>query len=274
MPIEIATEIKTFNQSEFHALAAKLLRVVFDVHNEFGRFLDEALYKNEIAARWNSAGFGEAQREVRISVSFETFRKDYFMDLLFNRGLMLEAKTAEALSPVHRSQGLNYLFLAGMKHALLANLRPESVEHEYLSTTLTHNDRREFTIVDAGWQAINEESVFLREKLSSLLADWGAFLEVNLYRDAITHFLGSADKVVRRIEVFSRGRLLGNQSVHLLSHDTAFAFTAIPKRRASMHDHQFRFLKHTPLRYIQWVNFNRHKIEFTTLDSENPTIRA
>jgi len=33
----------------------------------------------------------------------------------------------------------------------------------------------------------------------------------------------------------------------------------------SMADHQRRFLKHTPLRALHWVNFNRHQIEFTTL---------
>ena len=32
-----------------------------------------------------------------------------------------------------------------------------------------------------------------------------------------------------------------------------------------MREHQLRFLKHTPLKFIQWVNFNRHQIEFTTL---------
>lgn len=32
-----------------------------------------------------------------------------------------------------------------------------------------------------------------------------------------------------------------------------------------MEDHQRRFLKHTPLRFMQWVNFNGHNIEFTTL---------
>ena len=33
----------------------------------------------------------------------------------------------------------------------------------------------------------------------------------------------------------------------------------------AMRDHQIRFLKHTPLRFIQWVNFHHDRIEFTTL---------
>src|SRR6266496_4235743 len=97
MPIEVTTEIEVFNQQQFHALGAKLLRIIFDVHNEFGRFLDEALYKNEIAARWVESGQGDVQREVQINVSHKTFRRSFFTDLLCNRGLLLEAKTVEAL---------------------------------------------------------------------------------------------------------------------------------------------------------------------------------
>jgi hypothetical protein len=67
------------------------------------------------------------------------------------------------------------------------------------------------------------------------------------------------------VQVYSGERLIGNQPVHFLTDDSAFAFTALPRNRAAMQDHQSRFLKHTPLRCIQWINFNRHNIEFTTL---------
>ena len=64
MPIEVATKIQMLEQEEFHALDKNLMGVVFDVHNQFGRFLDEALYKVEIAARWLAAGFDSVEREV------------------------------------------------------------------------------------------------------------------------------------------------------------------------------------------------------------------
>ena len=59
------------------------MRVVFDIHNEFGRLLDEDLYKSEISARCAAAGIHPAEREVRLRVSYNGFIKDYFMDLLF-----------------------------------------------------------------------------------------------------------------------------------------------------------------------------------------------
>lgn len=265
MPIDVATEIRVFEQEEFHALDRNLMRIVFDVHNEFGRFLDEELYKREIAARWIDAAPGIAEREARITVTHESFRKDYLMDLLFNHGLMLEAKVAESVAPMHRTQGLNYLLLTGMRHGRLVNLRPERVEHEFLSTQLTPEKRRQFEIADLDWRTSNDGCAWLREKLIALLNDWGAFLEVALYRDAIVHFLGGLERVVRSVPVHSGVRLLGEQPVHLLTDDTAFAFTAVITDRSPKRKHQIRFLAHTPLRFIQWINFNRHRIEFTTL---------
>jgi len=265
MPIEVNTNITVLEQQEFHALAAKLLGIAFDVHNEFGRFLDEKLYKTEIAARWVAAGLGTAEREVQINVVHQTFWKSYFMDLLFNNGLLLEAKTAETLAAPHRMQGLNYMLLGGMKHALLTNFRPERVEHEYLSTTLTPAERRRFAFVDKDWQMVNEQSRQLRGTLAGLLEDWGAFLEVALYREALTHFLGGAEKVVGVVPVCSGERCIGEQPVHFLTRDTAFSLTALTRNRAAMEDHQRHFLKHTPLNHIQWINFDHHNIEFTTL---------
>ena len=43
MPIEGSTQIRAFNQEAFHALDRQIMRVAFEVHNEFGRLLDEGL---------------------------------------------------------------------------------------------------------------------------------------------------------------------------------------------------------------------------------------
>jgi hypothetical protein len=84
MPIETNTKLEIFDQERFQELDRKLMAMIFDVHNQFGRFFDETLYKAEIAARWMDSGLGTAEREVRITASHGTFRKDYLMDLFFN----------------------------------------------------------------------------------------------------------------------------------------------------------------------------------------------
>jgi hypothetical protein len=56
MPVELITTIEAFDQEAFHALDRRIMRVVFDIHNEFGRLLDEDLYKREISARCAAGG--------------------------------------------------------------------------------------------------------------------------------------------------------------------------------------------------------------------------
>ena len=76
MPIEVSAGIQVYDQEEFHALDRRIMGVVFEVHNEFGRLLDEELYKCEIAARCVGIGLEPVEREVRIRVSHEGFSKE------------------------------------------------------------------------------------------------------------------------------------------------------------------------------------------------------
>ncbi len=274
MPIEVDTEIRIFDRDEFHSLTHRVLGIAFDVHNEFGRLLDESIYKRAISLRCAAAGILPARQEVRITVRFEGFERKYFMDLLLGYGLMVEAKTVESLTKAHFSQTLHYLMLTGMSHGLLMNLRPERVEHQFVSTTLNLAERRRFTIRDTDFRSINEPSRWLLEMLPKLLADWGAFLQVALYREAIIHFLGGPEVALRKIPILDGDQTLGFDEVCLLSDDTALAFTALTDGQLRMRDHLERFLGHTRLACIQWINLNHHEIELTTLVGNGRTIGA
>lgn len=267
MPIQVQTPIKVFDQEEYHALNRSILRVVFDVQNDFGRFLDEDLAKREIAARCAEIGITPVEREVRIRVTHERFVKDYFMDLLLASGLMVEAKARDGTAPAHRAQALNYLLLAGMQHGTLVNLRPIRVKHEFVSTRLTPERRRQFSVADAQWKDPNPESLVLKQKMLDLLHDWGAFLEVPLYRDALTFFLGGATAVQKPVEVFGGSQSLGTQTLHLSAPDTAFAVSAVTEKPAEFGGHLARFFRHTRLHHLQWINLNHHVIEFRTLSN-------
>jgi len=270
MPIEIASPIDAFDQERFHALDRRIMRVVFDIHNEFGRLLDEELYKRELAARCSSLGIGPAEPEVRIRVTHQTFSKDYLIDLLFCHGFVFEGKAAERLAATHRGQSLNYLLLAGLKHGRLVNFRSQRVQHEFVSTTLTPQERRRFRAEESEWVDLDAESRQLKMKVIELLEDWGAFLDVNLYREALVHFQGGPAKVCQAVQVFSGERQLGFQPLNLLNEFTAFAITSKARGAGAMRHHLERLLHHTRLTAIQWINMNRHVIEFTTL-SKAPT---
>jgi GxxExxY protein len=266
MPIQVSVPIDVLDQEQFHALDQRIIGIVFDVHNEFGRLMDEELYKREIAARCAAMGL-VTEREVRIRVSHEDFIKDYSMDLLVSRGYMLEGKAAELLVPAHRGQSLNYILMAGMRHARLVNFRTERVEHEFISTTLTPEERRRFTVEDRDWIEESDRSRFLKEKTIELLQDWGAFLDVNLYREGLVHFLGGAAAVTRPIEIFRGSRAVGTQRLNLVTDEEGFALTMLPGNSGAMREHLRRLLEHTGLRHIHWINLNRHRVEFATLSS-------
>jgi len=124
---------------------------------------------------------------------------------------MLEAKVADRLVAAYRGQSLNYLLLAELKHGRLVNFRTERVQHEFVSTTLTLEERRRFRMVESNWMEMNTESRQLKTKMFELLTDWGAFLDVNLYREGLIHFLGGPGLVCKAVDIFSGPRRLGAQ---------------------------------------------------------------
>jgi GxxExxY protein len=274
MPIEVESEIHVLDRDEFHSLAHRVLGIAFDVHNEFGRLLDESVYKRAITLRCAAAGILPARQEVRILVRFNGFEKLYCMDLLFASGLMVELKTVESLTNAHFSQAINYLLLTGMAHGLLLNLRAERVTHQFVSTTLDLAERRRFSIHDADWTPTNESSRWLRQTVAGLLADWGAFLQVPLYREAIIHFLGGPERALRKIPILDGEHTLGFDEVCLLCDDTALAFTAVTDAQQRMREHLQRLLDHTRLACIQWINLNRHDIEFRTIVASGDRTKA
>ena len=142
----------------------------------------------------------------------------------------------------------------------------QSVEDEFISTTLTLDDRRQFTCDTSHWNAINSESQRLHDLLLQILADWGCNLQLPLYYDALTHFFGGIDSVIQDIPVIRDGVQVTQQRAHLITPDTAFKITALGDVDV-MHTHLQRFVRHTSLRYIQWINLHQNNVTLTTISS-------
>src|SRR2546422_1361553 len=69
MPIIIRTPIRRLSQAEFGELAYAVMRCVFQIHSELGRFFDEKIYKRELAHRYPGV-----QLEFPIEVIHATFK--------------------------------------------------------------------------------------------------------------------------------------------------------------------------------------------------------
>ncbi len=265
MPITCNAKIEPIAKDDFHALDYKVMGLAFAIHQKLGRFWDEAIYQNELAYQIQKAGLGEAILEVPIHVFHHDFTKNYFMDLLLNNAVLYELKTMQALTGEHHKQALNYLLITGMHHGKLINMRPSSVESRFVSTNITPAKRYQFSFDETAWQDLDEDSVSLRRLVVDLVHDWGAFLSTDLFYDAVIHFRGGEENVIKEVEVVEGARIIGRQKKHLLNSETAFNISAVTRNGRQHAEHLRRMIRHTNLKRMQWINFTHDLITFRTL---------
>jgi GxxExxY protein len=258
MPIKVGAITHRLREFEFGRIAYDVMRCVFGIHNDLGRFFDEKIYKHELCNR-----FPGTQLEVPIQVAFESFRKLYFFDVLINGCVPIEFKVAESLTNRHRSQLLHYLLLADLPHGKLVNMRTEQVQHEFVNTMMRPHSRKGFVINDCDWQEIGDKPI--REWFIAFLYDLGTCLEIDLYEDALTHLLGGEDQVLKDIEVISAEVSLGLQKFRLVDPGVAFKVTTLTDDLNLFEIHARRLLDHTNLEAFQWINITRTEIVFQTI---------
>lgn len=265
MVIKIEREIKRIDEQTFHQIDYRITGLAYAIHNELGRLWSEKIYQNELANRCRQAGFANVVTEEVLIVSHKDFCKKYFIDLLIEDSIIYELKTVSRLTSDHEKQTLNYLFLLGLQHGKLINFRPPSVQKRFVSTTLRPEERYDFVIYDNHWSNLDAESLWLKDLIIELLRDWGAYLETNLFYEAICHFRGGEEQVVKKIDVVCKASKLGQHKIHLLNKDVAFRVTAITKEPDSFEQHLRRFIHLTNLAAIQWINFDHNVITFKTI---------
>jgi hypothetical protein len=182
-------------------------------------------------------------------------------------GIIYELKTVKALNGDHQKQLINYLLLANLKHGKLLNFRPTSVESRFVSTRLGRENRniREWNQDD--WHGNDQAARELRETLHALLTDWGGFLDVSLYRDALDYLLGGGESGVQPVEIVDRGHTVGQQAMYLLDPVTSWHLSTV---KVNLHEygiHLQRLLQHTTLERLHWINLNQSTVTLKTLNN-------
>jgi len=265
MPIASPVTIQPISKQEFVKLDYEVMRHAFASQNELGRLCDEVIYQNDLADRLDPARLGPVRVEVPVVAHHLDFAKAYSLDLVVSDVAIYELKTTSNLVSEHDAQLLNYLFLSGGQHGKLVNFRPPQVQSRFINARVTPDERCRFEIVTTRWVGADTESEALQSRFVALLRDWGGYLELPLYIEALTHFLGGEQNVIRPLPLTRNGAKLVHQNFHLLTPETAFRITALPDG-AEDHERQLcSLLNHSPLRAIQWVNLARHRVEFVTL---------
>jgi GxxExxY protein len=262
MPIACKFPVTPLSQNEFHAVDKTVMKHAFDIQNKLGRLCDEQIYQNELAYRCQQDGL-EVLTEAMINVTHRTFCKTYYLDMLAMHGGIYELKTVGALHPNHSNQLINYLLLSALHHGKLINFRPPSVEHRFISTKLTPELRRQAVVDKTDWDESDEPSQLVSQTVHSLINDWGAFLDIDLYKEALLHFL--PEQSLQPIEIVLNGRTIGHQNICLLQPDTGLHISSIKEGAVAYSTHVRHLFNHTRLKRVQWINFNQSTIQMVTL---------
>lgn len=135
------------NQTFKHAeLTKQIIGVFYDVYNELGFGFLESVYRNSFRLALIDKGLS-VQEEVSTPVYFRGQRVgDFKTDLIVNKIILLELKTAESLAPAHEAQVLTYLRATALELSLLFNFGPRP----QVPRLLFDNERKRFRTFRAG----------------------------------------------------------------------------------------------------------------------------
>ncbi|MCK4564501.1 MAG: GxxExxY protein [Verrucomicrobia bacterium] len=254
MGILIKHPISALSEKVFHRLDYQVMSVAFDLYNSIGNLWDEDDYKVKLLDCCLANGLN-AKSEVQITVAHKEFSKLYFIDLLIE-GSVYELKTMEAVASPHESQTLNYLFLTDTQHGKIINFRPDSLEWRFVSTSLTLDHRKSYNLETDHWISNNPITAQLPDLLSELLSDWGAYLDLHLYKEAVLFFIGQSSRDV-------------NKRFCPLSPETLIHFTALSRKKSTYKKNLQKYLDASTHRHIDWINFNQNQIELHTLGKKS-----
>jgi GxxExxY protein len=110
-------------------LAKEIVNAAYKIHTTLGPGLLESVYETTLAHEMEQRGI-KAIRQQALPVVYETIRMDigFRADLIVGDKVIIEIKSVEAISQVHRKQLLTYLRLTGKRLGLLINFNVELIK--------------------------------------------------------------------------------------------------------------------------------------------------
>lgn len=107
-----------------------VIGAAMEVHNTLGRGLAEAIYQEALAVEMRERGM-MAEREKPLHIHYKNvmLEKVYYADFYY-KGIIIELKSVEEITPIHRSQVFNYMRISGQHRGILFNFGEESLYTE------------------------------------------------------------------------------------------------------------------------------------------------
>ena len=121
------------------------------------------------------------------------------------------------------------------------------------------------------WRDSSYEAQTFKQLLIEFLLDVGGFLSLPLYYEGITCLLGGPERIIGAINVVGKSESSASQKCHLLTPTSAFKITAWTKPLAinGYRTQLIKFLNHTELNEIAWVNLNHNNVVFETISASH-----
>jgi GxxExxY protein len=109
-------------------LSSHIVNAAYTIHTTLGPGLLESVYETTLAHELEKRGI-KVLRQQALPVVYETIRMDigFRADLIVGDKVIVEIKSTEAISPVHRKQLLTYLRLTNKRLGLLINFNVEFI---------------------------------------------------------------------------------------------------------------------------------------------------
>lgn len=264
MPIHCPLTIRPLSDAAFDEIDRVVMACAYASQNTLGRLCEERVYENDLTARLRAEGFAEVETQVPVTVTHESFSKSYRLDLVVCQ-MVYELKVAAALASEHDTQAIHYAALLATDRVKLLNFRTPKVVGKLVATPFARLDRTRVTCVETRWQPLSERCGALKHQMHTLLTDWGAYLEAQLYEEGLAHFNGGETACTRREPLVRDGIELGGHRMLCHADQVALHVTAITVDSAAYEQHLRRLLQFTNLRGMQWVNLHHADIQFVTL---------
>jgi len=120
------------NKEKLNEITAKILDAAIEVHRNLGPGLLESVYEEclEEELRCRSVDT-KSQMSVPIVYKGRRLNKEFRIDLLIEKEVIVELKTVDKLAPIHEAQLLTYLKLANKKVGILINFNEVLLKNGY-----------------------------------------------------------------------------------------------------------------------------------------------
>jgi len=123
---------------ELNNLSYQIIGCAIEVHRILGPELLESAYQNCLIFELKKAGL-KVEKEISLPIVYKGMKLDYGyrIDLLVNNQIVIELKTVEELTDVHKAQVLTYLKLGDFPLGLLINFQSKILKNNikrYINT--------------------------------------------------------------------------------------------------------------------------------------------